>query len=178
MFVRVACVAVFAVVVAGCKKKEVETPVPAPAPAAAPAPAPAAVLEFGPVVDPVNFESGVVTVAPGEMAAVDKAAEVLKGGDWKVVVVGLADSSGDAETNKVVSQQRADAVAAELRKKAEVSDDRIAVRGIGERLATGATQSERKVEFVFYKNAGDMNDRQIVIKSGVLEQDFREKQAQ
>lgn len=161
-----------ALVMAGCPKKETETPMPVPAPAPAPA---ADKLDFGPVIDAVNFDSGVVTVPAGEMAAVDRAAEILKSGDWKVIVVGLADAAGDDATNQTVSQQRAEAVAAELRQKVDLSSDRITVRGIGERLASGATQSERKVEFVFYKGGDGMQDRQIVMKSGALEEDFSQR---
>jgi outer membrane protein OmpA-like peptidoglycan-associated protein len=165
-----------ALALAGCPKKT-EPPPPDPEPAPAPA-AQEEKLEFGPVVDPVNFDSGSTSVGASEMGAIDQAAGILKAGDWKVIVVGLADSSGDDETNKVLSQQRADAVAEELRKRVALSDDRLQVRGIGERLATGATQSERKVEFVFYKNAGDMPVKQIVVRSQVLEADFRQKRAQ
>jgi outer membrane protein OmpA-like peptidoglycan-associated protein len=161
---------------AGCPKKtEPPPPAPDPEPAAA---APAEKLEFGPVVDPVNFDSGSTSVKDSEMGAVDQAAGILKAGDWKVIVVGLADSAGDDETNKVLSQQRADSVATELRKRVDLSDDRIQVRGIGERLATGATQSARKVEFVFYKNAGELPVKQIVVRSRVLEEDFREKRSE
>jgi outer membrane protein OmpA-like peptidoglycan-associated protein len=176
MYARIALIA--ALVAVGCKKTPPETPAPEPAPAPAPAPEPAPAapqFEAGPVIDPITFDSGVTTVKAAEMPIIDKAADILKNGDWKVIVVGLADASGDAEQNKILSQQRADAVAAELTKRIQLPEDRIQVKGIGEKLATGATQSERKVEFVFYKNAGDMPVRQIVMKSGVLEADFRQK---
>jgi outer membrane protein OmpA-like peptidoglycan-associated protein len=166
-----------ALMLMGCPKKT-EPPAPEPEPASAPDPEPKEEIEFGPVVDAVNFDSGVTEVKASEMGAIDQAAGILKSGDWKVIVVGLADSSGDVEANKVLSQQRADAVAAELRKRVDLTDERIQVRGIGERLATGATQSERKVEFVFYKDEGEMPVKQIVVRSRVLEQDFREKRAQ
>lgn len=170
--------------VLGCAKKTPETPTPEPAPApsaATPAPAPAAPAadpqaDYGPVVDAVLFNSGGTVIAADQVGAIDKAAEVLKGSDWKVIVVGLADATGDAEANKVISQQRADTVVAELRKRVELADDRVMAVGIGEKLATGATQSERKVEFVFYHDKG-LPPRQVVMRSGVLESDFRAKRA-
>jgi outer membrane protein OmpA-like peptidoglycan-associated protein len=175
-----------------CKKKTPEpAPKPAPEPveevdegpvAKPPAKTPAPVAKplregFGPVVPAVHFESGVMTVAASEMSAVDAAADVLKNEPkWKVIVVGLADASGDAAMNKELSQKRADAVAAELKKKAPGSAARIVSKGIGEKLATGQAQSERKVEFVFYEDKG-LPIKQVVMQSGVLEADFRAKRA-
>ena len=132
---------------------------------------------YGPIVPAVHFDSGVMNVAGDQMGAVTAAADVLKNDKkWKVVVVGLADASGDAAMNKELSQKRADAVAAELKKKAPGNDARIVAKGIGEKLATGASQSERKVEFVFYEDTGKPI-KQVVIGSGVLESDFRAKRA-
>ena len=163
-----------------CKKKEPEAApeaAPAETPAATPAPAPAPKAElFGPVVDAVHYTSGGTAVAADQVGAVQKAAEVLKGGDWHVIVVGLADATGDDETNKKISQERADVVAADLVRLSGVESSRVIARGIGEKLATGASQSERKVEFVFY-NPNGMNPKEIVMKSGVLEADFRAKQS-
>lgn len=155
---------------AGCAKKtEVETPTPDPAPAAAEP-------RFGPTLDAVLFETGGNTIDAGQLDAIASAAEVLGDSDWSVLVVGLADAVGDAETNKRLSKERAEAVAAELRSRTSVSRDRIIAIGIGERLATGESQSERKVEFVFFRDTG-LPYRQVVIRSGVLEEDFRAKRA-
>ena len=177
-------VPVVLIALVGCKKKEPEAPMPEPAPAAEPAPAPAPApaepemseADYGPVVDPVMFETGGTTIAAGQMGAIDKAAEVAKSSDWSILVVGLADASGDPAANKAISEQRANAVADELKKRVPGIESRIQAVGIGERLATGATQSERKVEFVFYKDKG-LPPRQVVIKSGVLEEDFRARRA-
>lgn len=156
-----------------CAKKAPETPAPEPEPAAPAAPAAA---NYGPVIDAVLFETGGTKIAPDQMQAIEAAAEVLRTSDWTVLVVGLADASGDAETNKVLSQQRAEAVADELRKRVSVPAERIVVQGIGEKLATGSSQSERKVEFVFFRDKG-LPLKQVVIRSGVLEEDFRAKRA-
>lgn len=168
----------------GCAKKPAETPAPEPEPAPAPAPAPEPepapapkVEMFGPTVDAVHYETGGTAIAADQMKAVQAAADVLKGGDWNCIVVGLADATGDADVNKELSQKRAETVAAELLKLSGVDAGRVVARGIGEKLATGAAQSERKVEFVFYKDAAGMSPKEIVMKSGVLEADFRAKKS-
>lgn len=155
-----------ALTLGACAKKTETAPTPAGGETA---------REKGPVLDPVLFDSGVKTVASTQEPAVDAAAEVLKTSDWSVLVLGLADSSGDPELNKALSQERADAVAAMLRQKATgVEASRITTFGIGEKLATGETVQERKVEFVFYHENG-LTPRQIVMQSGVLTDDFQRK---
>ena len=164
----------------GCQKKapEVATPDPKPevvAPKPAPAPAPE-VSNFGPVVSPVLFETGGTVIDAAQMSAIDEAVDVLKSSDWSVIVVGLADKVGDAATNKTISQGRADAVAAELLKRSGVPESRVIAHGVGEKLATGESQSERKAEFIFFQDKGHPM-KQVVIRSGVLEEDFRAKRA-
>jgi OmpA-OmpF porin, OOP family len=153
--------------VAGCKKDEPE-----------PAGRQAAARPTGkaPIISPVNFDSGSTAIAPDEAAAIDEAAQILRTTEWDVIVVGLADASGDAAMNKQLSEERAEAVAAALRAKVpKMKPERILVHAIGERLATGATQSERKVEFVFYFDEG-LPVRQVVLNSRVLEEDFRARE--
>jgi len=172
-------VALTALVLAvGCKKKAPEAPVPEPEPTEVEAPAPSIdkPVRFGPTVAAVHFETGGSAVPSDQMDAVREAAEVLKGSDWTCAVVGLADATGDAAINKELSQQRAEAVAAKLLELSGVPATRVKAKGIGERLATGASQSERKVEFVFYRDTGRPL-KQVVIRSGVLEEDFRAKKA-
>jgi outer membrane protein OmpA-like peptidoglycan-associated protein len=111
------------------------------------------------------------------MPVIDEAVEILKSTDWDLIVVGLSDASGDDETNKVLSQQRAEAVAELVRTKAGVAANRISAHGIGERLATATTVNERKVEFVFYHDTG-LTPRQVVMQSGVLAEDVRTKRSE
>ena len=101
----------------------------------------------------------------------------MRSSTWSVIVLGLADATGDAQANRALSMERAENVAALLRAKGQISPNRIVVQAIGERLATGATVSERKVELVFYEERG-LPVREVVMQSGVLEEDFRKKAAQ
>ncbi len=127
---------------------------------------------LAPIIDPVNFATGSEKVTDDEQAAIDKAASVLKNSDWTVLVLGLADATGDAEMNKKLALERAQNVAAILARKSGVPESRIVVHSIGERLATGSSVRERKVEFVFYHETG-LTKKEVVIQSGVLEEDFR-----
>ncbi len=102
-----------------------------------------------------------------------QAVAIMKSSDWDVLVLGLADATGDAASNKVLSQKRADAVAAMLREKLPGESSRIKTHAIGEKLASGnASILERKVEFIFYKDTG-LPPRQVVEASGVLTEDFQ-----
>lgn len=153
--------------------KTVEPAAPAPEPAPAPAPAPAV---KAPIIEAVYFETGKSSVSDAQIKVVDEAAEIMRSSNWKVIVLGLADATGDAQANRALSMERAENVAALLRAKAQVGSDRVLVQAIGERLATGATVSERKVEFVFYEERG-LTPREVVMQSGVLDADFRKKAA-
>lgn len=166
MHTKIALIAALALALAACAKKT-ETEVPAPAPAPVPVVAPAATAEKGPLIAPVLFDTGSTAVIPTQEPAVDAAAEIMKSTEWTVLVLGLADASGDPEANKILSQQRADAVAAMLAKKSGVPAERIKVHAIGERLATGTDVQERKVVFVFFEDKG-LPLRQVVRQSGVL----------
>jgi outer membrane protein OmpA-like peptidoglycan-associated protein len=134
-------------------------------------------FKTGPIIDPVNFESGSTSVKDTEAKSLDKAAEIMKGGEnWTVMLVGLADASGDPATNKDLTQKRCDAVQAELNKRG-VADTRIVTHAIGERLATDSNNvRQRKVEFVFYTGGEGMSPHDIAVKSRVLEADYRDHQ--
>jgi hypothetical protein len=128
-----------------------------------------------PVLGAVNFDSGTTRITnPSDERWIDEAAEVLQSTKWSVIVLGLADTQGDTESNKALSIARAEAVAAQLREKTDVDDARIVVHGMGERLAVGEMLKERKVEFVFFKDKGQPV-RQVILDSGVLDDDLRRK---
>jgi OmpA-OmpF porin, OOP family len=144
--------------------------------ALAPAAEAATPLKTGPVLNPVNFDSGSTEIKPAELLQIYMAAGVLKGGDWKVMLVGLSDASGDAAANKALTEKRCDAVAAELAK-LSIPHSRIVAHPIGERLATDPNNvRQRKVEFVFYTGGAEMAPRDIAVKSRVLEPDYHARQ--
>jgi outer membrane protein OmpA-like peptidoglycan-associated protein len=99
----------------------------------------------------------------------------MLGGDWKVLLVGLSDASGDAQANKAITLKRCDAVAAELAK-FDIAHSRIEQHPIGERLATDPNNArERKVEFVFYQGGANLSAQEIAVRSRVLESDFHNR---
>lgn len=148
----------------GCKKK----PEPAkPAAKAQKKPAKA------PIINPVLFATGSTELNSEAESTVMQAVAILKSTDWDVLVLGLADATGDAASNKVLSAKRADVVADMLRDRMPEAARRIKTHAIGEKLASGDSKSlERKVEFIFYKDEG-LPLRQVVEASGVLTEDFR-----
>ncbi len=125
-----------------------------------------------PIIDPVLFDSGSSSIGESELDAVEKAADIVKSTDWTLLVLGLADATGDPAANRMLSEARAEAVAAEVRKRVSVPENRIVVHAIGERLSTGESVVERKVEFIFFRDEG-LPMREVVMKSRVLEEDFR-----
>lgn len=132
-----------------------------------------------PILSAVNFNSGTTDITnPSDERVVDEAAEILASSKWSVILVGLADSQGNDDTNRALSIARAESIAEMLRAKTDVDDKRIIVHGIGEKLAVGESLRERKVEFVFFKDKGQ-SVQEVVVESGVLSEDFRrKKQAQ
>lgn len=128
-----------------------------------------------PIVSAVNFNTATIEfVNDADGAAVREAAEVLNSTKWSVIVLGLADAEGTSADNLVLSQQRADTVAAMLREQTDIDDARIVTHAIGEKLAVGESVRERKVEFVFFEDEGKPI-KDVVVESGVLTPDFRRK---
>jgi outer membrane protein OmpA-like peptidoglycan-associated protein len=156
MFLRLLLLS--SILVTGCKKAE-------PEPAAAP---PGRQLPARPPMLPaVNFDTGSSAIPGSEEASITRAKEILQTSDWSVVVVGLADATGDAAANKVLSEQRAEAVASRLRQ--VVPSSRVIVYSVGERLATGGPDfTERKVESVFFHPTG-LPIRDVVARSRAIE---------
>jgi len=107
------------------------------------------------IKDKVYFDSGKATIQSRSNALLDQMAKVLTQHPeiTKVTVEGHTDDSGQAETNKTLSQQRAEAVQAYLIKKG-VPADRLEAKGFGsERPVAPNTTAEgrtanRRVEFI------------------------------
>jgi outer membrane protein OmpA-like peptidoglycan-associated protein len=133
---------------------------------------------LAPVLKSVYFETGSSTIRPADMPVIAAAAKTLNKSDWWVIVLGMTDATGDFQSNQKLSMQRAEAVAAALRKQAPVTPPaRIKAYALGEQLATGGkTVAERKVEFVFYQQS-DASIEQVIIDSRVLTDDFRKAAA-
>lgn len=128
-----------------------------------------------PILSAVNFNSGTTDITnPSDERLIEQAAEVLASSKWSVIVIGLADTEGNAEFNQSLSIARAESIAALLREKSGVDPSRVIVHGLGERLAVGETIKERKVEFVFFKDKGQPI-KEVVLDSGVLSEDIRRK---
>jgi outer membrane protein OmpA-like peptidoglycan-associated protein len=129
-----------------------------------------------PVLKPIFFETGSDAITPEQKIVNANAGKFLNRSDWWVLVVGMADSVGDPTTNAKLALERAEAVAAELRKVAPVSPPaRIRAYSIGEQLSTGgSTVTERKVEFVFYQNDG-RTPEQVISDSRTIADDLTKK---
>lgn len=150
-------------------------PAPSPTPDPAPAAEPDRGFETGPSIGAVNFESGSAEISAAEEGPIERAAKIAKDGDWRVLLVGLADESGDVATNRALTEKRVAAVASELEERG-IPAARISRHALGERLATDVDNvRQRKVEFVFYKAAGDLTPDEIALKSRVLEADFHHR---
>ena len=116
----------------------------APAPAAKPAPvaAPAAAEALGKVF----FEVGSSALPGDATAAVNAAAEFLKGkADAKIDVTGYTDKTGDVEKNLELAKERAKAVREAL-KAAGVAEDRINMKPPVSITGSGDNAEARRVE--------------------------------
>ena len=101
---------------------------------------------------PVQFRSGSATIAPESAALLDRvAALAVQCGGVTVAVTGHTDTSGDASTNQVLSEQRAAAVVAALVDRG-VPPESLVADGAGERdpiVVDGVEDqsASRRVEF-------------------------------
>lgn len=96
-------------------------------------------------LEKIKFKSGQTELLPESEKELDKLVKLLKENkDMNVDVIGHTDSSGDEQTNKILSEKRADAVAEYLAEKG-ISKKRINSKGYGEAypLASNATSSGR-----------------------------------
>ncbi len=93
--------------------------------------------------DNLNFNTGDATITPGSERQLDNIAEILKAfPDAKIKIGGYTDLSGDANTNKKLSQARADAAKNALAQRG-VANQVISAEGYGSQYATrAATASE------------------------------------
>lgn len=103
----------------------------------------------------VLFDTGKAALKPGAYSTIDRLAATLReAGGRKVQIEGHTDSVGSDELNQVLSQQRADSVAAALMQRG-VSSDQIIATGKGEGFPVASNdnasgrQQNRRVEMIF-----------------------------
>lgn len=103
-----------------------------------------------------RFPDGTSDIAPEHAAQLDRVATVMAAlENVTVMVVGHADQRGDADTNYVLSEDRAVAVVRYLVEQG-VAPSRLAARAVGEQELLTLEQNEealelnRRTEFIFY----------------------------
>jgi outer membrane protein OmpA-like peptidoglycan-associated protein len=97
------------------------------------------------VLDNLNFDTATAQLVPGAATTLDSVAAVLKDHPTaQIVLEGHTDNVGDPASNRVLSQNRADAVKAALVARG-VAADRISTAGIGQQqpIATNETEEGR-----------------------------------
>jgi outer membrane protein OmpA-like peptidoglycan-associated protein len=108
----------------------------------------------------VLFDSGSATLKPGATLQLARLADFMrKDPKTRIIVEGYTDSTGSMEFNQMLSQQRAQAVAAALEAQG-VAGDRVRTIGRGQQfpVASNATpagrQQNRRVDIVFSDMSG------------------------
>jgi len=109
--------------------------------------------QFSPVV--VSFDTGSVKISKDDLEKIAKTAKLAKDNYiQQICVTGFADKQGDAKINQRLSERRAEAVAAALRKHG-IANDSLVVSGKGEVWgesfsgASFGSSAERRVEIRF-----------------------------
>ena len=101
----------------------------------------------------VNFASGSLEIPDANKAEFDSAAEILQEDGRTIRIVGHTDSSGDADANRTLSDQRAGAVREYLVSKG-VNPQKLSSYGLGQDRPIADNESEagraknRRIEFV------------------------------
>ncbi len=103
----------------------------------------------------IEFDFGKATLRAESEEALDAMAEFLKKNpDKKFYIVGHTDNVGNYDTNLGLSQKRADAVAAALKARHQIPEDRYSTIGVGPVSPVASNESEegrarnRRVELV------------------------------
>jgi len=103
----------------------------------------------------IHFDTAMAEIKPDSAPAIAEIAKLLKSSPaLQVFVVGHTDMVGDANTNQMLSQRRAQAVINELITRFGISDARLTARGMGPYAPVGSNRNEegrarnRRVELV------------------------------
>lgn len=123
------------------------------------------------IKEKVFFATGKSTILPRSFGLLDQVAAVLKSHPeiLHVVVEGHTDSTGSAELNRTLSQDRANSVMAYLVKK-QVAADRLAARGYGpdrpaaDNATAAGRELNRRVEFVIPSTEPEQKDQKEEVK--------------
>jgi outer membrane protein OmpA-like peptidoglycan-associated protein len=112
--------------------------------------------QYSPVI--ISFETGSVKISTQDQQKIATAAKLAKDNYiQQICVTGFADKQGDAKMNQLLSQRRAEAVAAELRKNG-IAQGTVVVSANGEpggsafggfSGASAASTADRRVEIRF-----------------------------
>jgi outer membrane protein OmpA-like peptidoglycan-associated protein len=109
--------------------------------------------QWSPVI--ISFDTGSVKISSQDQQKIANAAKLAKDNYiQQICVTGFADKQGDAKMNQLLSQRRADTVAAELRKHG-IAQNVLVVNGSGEpggSAFSGAnisSSADRRVEIRF-----------------------------
>jgi outer membrane protein OmpA-like peptidoglycan-associated protein len=102
----------------------------------------------------IHFASGKADILPESMGTINEVYNILKNhADLKLEIDGYTDNDGSADLNLKLSQQRADAVKAQLRGLG-IDDARLTTKGFGEQKPVASNDTpegkanNRRVEFV------------------------------
>jgi outer membrane protein OmpA-like peptidoglycan-associated protein len=112
--------------------------------------------QFSPVI--ISFDTGSTKISAPDQQKIATAAKLAKDNYvQQICVTGFADKQGDAKMNHILSQRRAEVVAAELRKNG-VAQNTVVVNAAGEpggsafssfSGASAASTADRRVEIRF-----------------------------
>ena len=108
----------------------------------------------------VNFETNKAVLKEGSFPSLDQLAELMKRNkDMTIIIEGHTDSVGNPESNRILSQNRANAIKAYLEKKG-IESNRIKAVGLGDKNPATSNKTEegrminRRVE-VRVENRGE-----------------------
>jgi outer membrane protein OmpA-like peptidoglycan-associated protein len=112
----------------------------------------------------VLFDTGRAELKPGAQLILDRLAAYMSDNpSTRIIIEGHTDSTGSDETNRMLSEQRAEAVAMSLRSRG-IPTDRLETVGLGEAypIATNNTsagrEQNRRVEVVLSDETGTFRD--------------------
>jgi outer membrane protein OmpA-like peptidoglycan-associated protein len=156
MMCRVALLGLVAV--SGCKA-EAKVNTPPPPPATVPTPAPAVPLpDYITVRERIEFETDSAVLLATSLPILDEVIQVMKDNPQITLVEigGHTDTTGDADANLLLSEQRAQSVKAYFISKG-IAEQRMRVRGFGQTVPVASNDTpdgrlqNRRVEFRIVK---------------------------